>query len=113
MDFAFDRSLECHQQEAKVGGDMDELGRNLDVPINTATLEMQGIAFPTIRDVEFFSDMVGDALHRFPGFGQGAGMRTLDFDAGHGLGSRRKRRLMRPILLAFSVSTKNGDRAVC
>ena len=113
MDLALDRAADRHQEEAEIGRHVDQPGRDLDVTVDTTALEVQRVAFPAIGDIEFLGDMVGDTLDLLLRFRHGAGMRALDFDAGHGSWSTANRRRMRPILLGFDVCTKNRDRAVC
>lgn len=113
MDLSLDRSAQGHQQEPQVGRHMDQLGSDRDVSVHPAAFEVQGVALPSIRHIEFFRDMVGHALDFLLRFGHRAGMRAFDFDAGHDSWSTADWHRMRPILRGFRVCTKNRCQAVC
>lgn len=109
MDFPFYRSPERHQQETKVGRDVDLARADLDPAIDATTPEVERVTVPVAGDVELLRYVFGHSLHGFPGFRQGPRMSSLDVDAGHaGIGSCAEAGRERPILLGFTVCSMNG-----
>lgn len=83
MDFPVYRAFDHHQHEAQVDGNVDLFCTDGNMPVDTGTAEIERISGPVVFHVEFFGDVLCNALHCFLGIFQGFAVIASNFDTGH------------------------------
>lgn len=83
-DFAFEPVLEHGQHKPELGHDVDLFSVNLDAAINSGALKKNRVFIPTVVDVKFISQILGQLVSRILGVLTTHLVPGMNVNGGHG-----------------------------